>query len=102
MDILRLKELIVAKGMTGKELAEKVNVTPASISNIVQGNSFPKPELLLKISEVLDVDVRELFNPTKDKTPFNGFVEYNGEIIRIETAEDLRRLINLVPKENTL
>lgn len=95
MNILRLKDLMSIKGITGKELAEKVDVTPASISNIVQGNSFPKPELLLKISEVLDVDVRELFNPTKDKAPFNGFVEYKGEIIRIETAEDLKRLLAL-------
>ncbi|WP_420572296.1 helix-turn-helix domain-containing protein [Kordia sp.] len=43
-----------------------MDVTPASISNIVQGNSFPKPELLLKIAQTLDVDIRELFYPTKE------------------------------------
>ncbi len=66
MSILKLKELLKEKGMSGKELAEKVEVTPASISNIVQGNSFPKPELLKQIAEVLDVDIRELFVPTKE------------------------------------
>lgn len=65
MSILRLKEILIEKGISGKDLATKVQVTPASISNIAQGNSFPKPDLLIKIAEVLDVDVRELFVPTK-------------------------------------
>ena len=65
MSILRLKELLKEKGITGKELSEKVEVTPASISNIVQGNSFPKPELLVKIADTLNIDIRDLFNSTK-------------------------------------
>lgn len=68
MNILRLKEVLKEKEMTGKDLAEKVEVTPASISNIVQGNSFPKPELLLKIAETLNVDIRQLFHPTKENS----------------------------------
>ncbi len=67
MNILRLKEVLKEKEITGKDLAEKVGVTPASISNIVQGNSFPKPELLLKIANTLDVDIRDLFYPTKEE-----------------------------------
>lgn len=66
MSILRLKELLKEKGISGKELAEKVDVTPASISNIVQGNSFPKPDLLKQIAEALDIDIRELFISTKN------------------------------------
>lgn len=66
MNILRIKELLSEKKLTGKELAEKINVTQASISNIVNGNSFPKPETLLKIAEVLDVDLKELFISTKE------------------------------------
>ena len=66
MEILRLKELLKEKGVSGKELSEKVGVTPASISNIVQGNSFPKPDLLVSIAEVLEVDVKDLFNSTKN------------------------------------
>lgn len=67
MNILRIKELLSEKKLTGKELAEKINVTQASISNIVNGNSFPKPETLLKIAEVLDVDLKELFISTKEE-----------------------------------
>lgn len=78
MSILRLKELLNEKGITGKELAEKVEVTPASISNIVQGNSFPKPDLLIKISEVLNVDVRDLFQSTKPNETETIFVFRGG------------------------
>ncbi len=61
MNLLRLKDLLSEKQITGKQLSEMVGVTPASISNIVQGNSFPKPELLLKIAESLEVEVSDLF-----------------------------------------
>ncbi len=81
MNILRLKEVLSEKGMTGKELSEKTGVTPASISNIVQGNSFPKPELLQKIATILDVDIKDLFVSTKDKETL--YVEREGEYVPI-------------------
>ena len=65
MKLLRLKELLSEKQMTGKQLAEMVGVTPASISNIVQENSFPKPELLVKIAESLEVEVSDLFTSSQ-------------------------------------
>ena len=47
MNILRLKEVLKEKEMTGKDLAEKVEVTPASISNIVQGHkAYEKQNIL--------------------------------------------------------
>lgn len=49
MNILRIKEVLLENNLTGKELAERINVTQASVSNIVNGNSFPKPETLLKL-----------------------------------------------------
>lgn len=71
MNILRLKEILSEKKITGKELAEKIKVSEMSISNMVNGNTFPKPNNLLKIAKALDVDIRELFEPTKheQKTP---------------------------------
>ncbi|MFV0189742.1 helix-turn-helix domain-containing protein [Empedobacter falsenii] len=66
MKILRLKEVLKEKGLTGKELAEKVNVTEATISNLAKGDSIPRKELLIQIAEVLDVDIKELFNSTKE------------------------------------
>lgn len=87
MNILRLKEILIEKGVNGKDLADKVNVTPASISNIVQGNSFPKPELLIKIANTLDVDVRELFYPTKETETETIFIARDGNYLPIGTLK---------------
>jgi transcriptional regulator with XRE-family HTH domain len=89
MSILRLKEILIEKGISGKDLAAKVEVTPASISNIVQGNSFPKPDLLIKIAEVLDVDVRELFVPTKETETETIFSFREGSYIPIGELKKL-------------
>tara|TARA_R110002072_G_scaffold72354_2_gene173018 strand:+ start:4170 stop:4454 length:285 start_codon:yes stop_codon:yes gene_type:complete len=83
MEILRLKEILKEKGISGKDLSERVNVTPASISNIVQGNSFPKPELLLSIANVLEMDVRDLFHPTKETASETIYVSRKGEFVPI-------------------
>ena len=83
MELLRLKAVLLEKGVTGKELAEKVGVSPVAISNIASGNSFPKPELLKKIAEVLDVDIRELFVPTKENDVERIYIQKEGRYISI-------------------
>jgi transcriptional regulator with XRE-family HTH domain len=83
MSILRIKELLIEKGISGKDLAAKVEVTPASISNIVQGNSFPKPDLLIKIAEVLNVDVRELLISTRETETETIFAFREGSYVPI-------------------
>lgn len=65
MSILRLKELLKEKEMSGKDLAKKVNVSENTISFISTGKTQPRFELLTKIAEVLDVDIRDLFTSTK-------------------------------------
>lgn len=65
MGILRLKETLKEKGVTGKELSEKVGITETSLSRIIKGDQQPRFDLLLKIAEALDVDVKDLFNSTK-------------------------------------
>ncbi|MCM4159532.1 helix-turn-helix transcriptional regulator [Antarcticibacterium flavum] len=87
MDILRIKELLKEKNVTGKDLAEKVGVSTVSMSNIVSGNSFPKPELLKNIAEVLDVDIRELFIPTKEDNKEAIYIKKDGKMVNIGSLE---------------
>ncbi len=86
VNILRLKEILKEKGVTGKELADMIGVTPASISNIIQGNSFPKPETLLNIANALNVDIRDLFEPTKSTFKRPLFIkDDNGVFLEVGT-----------------
>lgn len=63
--MLRIKEVIKEKGITLKELANKLGVSNVSISRVVNGNTTIKT--LRDIAAVLDCDVRELIEPTKDQ-----------------------------------
>jgi transcriptional regulator with XRE-family HTH domain len=65
MEILRLKEIMNQKGVSREELANKVGVSMTTISNINSEKNLPTISLLLQIAEALDVDIREMFVPTK-------------------------------------
>lgn len=65
MSILRIREVLNEKKITSKDLAVKIDMTETSISRMLGGEQYPKLATLIKIAEVLDVDVRELFNATK-------------------------------------
>lgn len=71
--MLRLKEVFKEKGVTGKELAEKLGITENALSLIANGKRQPRFELLKDIARVLNVDIRELFEPTKEDTTEYSF-----------------------------
>jgi putative transcriptional regulator len=64
--INRIKIILAEKEMTQKDLAEKVNRTPTTITRICNNESQPTLKLLREIAVVLDVDIRELLLPTKE------------------------------------
>ena len=63
VNILRLKEVLREKNITGKELAEKIGLTETSISRIVKGIQYPKLETLTEIANALGVHITDLFTP---------------------------------------
>ena len=81
MKLLRLKEILQERGLSGKDFAQQIEVTPVTISRIVGGKAFPSPELLHKIATVLNIDIRDLFYSTKEAQPI--FIEQAGKFIRI-------------------
>lgn len=63
--INRIKEVLVIKDMSQKDLAEKLGKNPNTIASICNNKSQPHLKDLKKIAEILDVDIRELLIPTK-------------------------------------
>ena len=57
----RLRELRSAKKLTQETVAELIDIKPENYSRIENGLSFPKPENIVKLSKVLDVEIAELF-----------------------------------------
>lgn len=63
--INRIKEVLVIKGVSQKELAAKLDRNPNTIAAICNNKSQPHLKDLKRIAEILDVDIRELLVPTK-------------------------------------
>jgi putative transcriptional regulator len=63
--INRIKEVLVIKGKSQKELAVKLDRNPNTITSICNNKSQPHLKDLNKIAEILDVDIRELLVSTK-------------------------------------
>ena len=61
----RIKEVLKQQGRTQTWLAEKIGKSYVVATNYCNNNAQPSIEVLIKIAEVLDVDVRELLMATK-------------------------------------
>lgn len=61
-DINRLKIVLVEKKKTGKWLAEQLGKNPSTVSKWCSNVSQPDLATLVKVAELLGVDVQELIN----------------------------------------
>lgn len=61
-DINRLKIVLVEKKKTGKWLAEQLGKNPSTVSKWCSNVSQPDLATLVKVSELLEVDIQELIN----------------------------------------
>ena len=65
MNINRIKVVLAEKKRTNKVLAESLSVDPSQVSRWVTNRQQPNLETLLKIANALEVDIRELLQPSK-------------------------------------
>ena len=59
-DINRIKLVLVEKKRTNKWLSEQLGVTPSTVSKWCTNSSQPDLNSLLKIADLLEVDIKEL------------------------------------------
>lgn len=101
----KIEAILKEKGMTKGELAEKIGVSPQSLSRSLKMCS---PKTVSRIASVLGVEEKELTRIPLIKaevqevsTPqvsepqpmLNGYVECRGNVFRIATKEDLYKVI---------
>lgn len=63
---VRLKELRAKRGLSQTELAKLVGVTPSTISQVESNLIYPSLPALLKMAEVLSVEVSSFFQDSED------------------------------------
>ncbi len=57
-----IKELRKEKGLTQKEMGDKLNITDKAISKWERGLSFPDISMLNSLADFFEVDISELLN----------------------------------------
>ena len=60
-DVNRIKVVLVEKKRTSKWLAEQLGVNPSTVSKWCTNSSQPDLACILKIADLLEVDLKELF-----------------------------------------
>lgn len=65
--INKIKEVLVRKGVSQKELASQLEKNEHTVSNWCINKSQPHLKDLQKIAQILDVDICELLISTKEK-----------------------------------
>lgn len=73
----RLREIRKRKKLKQEQLAELINVEPASISNIENGRNFPSLQTLENIIRTLDTSFSEIFEFEHKKEVANLLDEIN-------------------------
>lgn len=66
-DINRLKVVLAEKKRTNKWLAEQLGKDQATVSKWCTNTSQPTFEMLIKIADALEVDIKELLHSTANK-----------------------------------
>lgn len=58
---VRIKEIMQQKGITSVALAEKIGISKATVSNLINNKTMPSIDTLGKIAEALGVPNWQLF-----------------------------------------
>ena len=88
-----IRDILRSKGISNKELARLLGVTPSAVSQLL-ANPNPTVQQIERIADVINVDFVEMFS---EKHEFvNGFVEVGKEIYPIKNREQFFDVMNKI------
>ena len=90
---LRIKEICKERQVSMTTLAEKLGITPVSLSQCLSGN--PSLNRLKEIARILDVEVVDLFE-NAGNVDIKGCVFVGDKPYIIQSKNDLRELLEKI------
>lgn len=100
MDIgSKIKEIRIKKGITQKELAEKLGTSQQNLAQYECGKRNPKLETVKKIADALNVFMSDLINEEVDYTrpePNTLAAHFDGDEYTGEELEEIRQFAEFV------
>lgn len=88
-----IRETLKEKGISIKELAARMGVTPSAVSQLL-ANPNPSIQQLERIANVIEVDVMDLF--AQDFSYINGYIETGDNIYPVKSREQFIGIIDKV------
>lgn len=85
----KVKELCRNRGITIKELAEKMEIAPESLSRAINGN--PQLSTIRKIAEALGVSITDMFDRSDDE--LLAIVVCAGKTHTATTKAELKKIV---------
>ncbi len=76
---MRIKEILQQKGLTQKELAETLGMTPTGLSLAISEDGNPPLKRLRQIAEALNVSLSELFSDASNHKDLVAFFHIKGK-----------------------
>lgn len=74
---LRIREVMLKKGISVNEMSEKLGITRQSFYSIVNGN--PTMDTLIRIAKILGVNIKQLFKEDDNGNISDNEKEENNE-----------------------
>lgn len=74
---LRIREVMLEKGISVNEMSEKLRITRQSFYSIVNGN--PTMDTLIRIAKILGVNIKQLFKEDDNGNISDNEKEENNE-----------------------
>ena len=92
--MLRVKNICKQQGITLKELAERMEVSPEAVTRTLSESGNPTLSTLVNIAKALNVQVYELFDDFNADLLVRGYLEVGDKIHRINNFNDLQAVYN--------
>ncbi len=91
----RIQELRKRQKIKQEQLAELIGIAPRNLSNIETGRTFPSPENLEKIANILNVKIKDLFDFDHQKDDADLYSEIINRIkpANRERLQDFYKII---------
>lgn len=90
---LIVREILKVKGISIKELASMLSISPSAASQLL-ANPYPSTQVLQRIADAIGVDIIDFF--AQGKSYINGFLEFKNEVYSIKSRWELLQVIDKV------
>lgn len=93
---MRMKELRIVKNLSQELLANKAGISPKYMSRIEMGLHFPSFDIIVKLANVLQVEVKDFFEFAHEAKNVKDLKEIIRDLLNEADVERLRLAVKVL------